>query len=93
MCFLTDGSKLKGKVSSGVYCKEFFLKHIFRLPEHRIVLHAEVTTIKITVDVLRRSATWEVSINSNRTAVILTLSSLTVRSLLFKKCLTSLSIA
>ncbi|XP_054085715.1 uncharacterized protein LOC128921627 isoform X1 [Zeugodacus cucurbitae] len=93
--FFTDGSKLKGKVREGVFCRKLSINTSFRLPDHCSVFQAEVAAIKVAVDALLRMVTSfrEVCIHSDSRAAILALESMTVRSVLVKECLRSLSIA
>jgi len=46
ICFYTDGSKLEGQVSGGVYSEQLDIRKSFRLPDHCSVFQAEVHGIK-----------------------------------------------
>lgn len=74
-------------------CKN--LSTLFRLPDRCSVFQAEVTAIKVTVDVLLRSVSSlrELCVHSDNRAAILALSSVIVRIKLVKEYITSLAIS
>ena len=85
--FFTYGAKLEGRLVER-YIVRTSINFSFEIPNDGSVFQAEIAAIKVAVDLLL----WIVS-SFIYPLAILTLSSLTVRSGLDKKCLSSLSIA
>lgn len=53
MCFFAYSSIFKGTFGGGVFCKAPPpLKHSFGLPDHSRLFQAELTAIKVKVDLL-----------------------------------------
>lgn len=72
---LYNGSKLEGKVSKGVFCRELSINFIFRFPEYCKVFQSEVADVKVAVDLLLScAAIREVTIHSDSKVAILALS-------------------
>ena len=89
---LIDESMLREQAVGGVFCKQLYVKHSFRPPDHSSVFQAEVSAIQVLGDVLLRRLAYYRSIHSNSRAAILDLRSLIVRSKLSNKCLSPLLI-
>lgn len=77
----SNRSRHAGKVGEGVQCRELYISSSFGLPDHLGVFHEEVAVIKVTVDLLLRSAASfrVLNIHSDSSVAILVLSSLTAR--------------
>ena len=90
--FFTDGSKLEGRVGSGVFCPELDLNISFRLPDYCSVFQAELAVVSEVLKWLMRNITASTTINifTDSQAAIKSLNSLTIRSKTVRDCLTAL---
>lgn len=91
--FYTDGSKLDGKVGSGVFSDQLNINIAFRLPDYCSVFQAEVVAINEVIDWLRYNtiSTTDIVIFTDSQAAIKSLGSVSCRSIVVQECQSSLN--